>query len=214
MNCRISHLFFSLLSLCFAQAVFAEFADIQHIYHQTPYLHQFSFCQGGGCAKMSQLSLNQADWQPIVKLFQPLPSNAEMERAYLAKAIGLLEQIVGSKTGTSNDRAGTFGNSDFPGQQDCNDEAINTTIYMRLLQQAGYMRFHEIEDMRTRNFFFTGWPHTTAVIHDIKTKQRFAVDSWFYDNGLPATIVPFEIWKDNYFPDDSPIIQPKKASRQ
>ena len=70
------------------------------------------------------------------------------------------------------------------------------------------MRFHEIEDMRTRNFFFTGWPHTIPVIHDIKTKQRFAVDSWSYGNGLPATIVPFDIWKDNYFPDDSPIIQP------
>lgn len=209
MNYRTSHLFFSLLFLSIAQPVLAEFEDIQQIYRQTPYLHQFSFCQGGGCAKMSQLSLNQTDWQPIVKLFQPLPRNAEMERNYIAKAIGLLEEIVGNKTGTSNDRAGTFGNSDFSGQQDCNDEAINTTTYMRLLKQAGYMRFHEIEDMRTRNFFFTGWPHTTAVIHEIETKQRFAVDSWFYDNGLPAAIVPFDDWKDNYFPSDSPIIQSK-----
>jgi len=210
MNCRISHLFFNLIFICFAQAVFAEFADIQQIYRKTPYLHEFSFCQGGGCAKMSQLSLSQADWQPIVELFQTPPQNAALERQYIAKAIGLLEQIVGNKTGTSNDRAGTFGNSDFSGQQDCNDEAINTTTYMRLLRQAGYMRFHEIEDMRTRNFFFNGWPHTTAVIHEIKTKERYAVDSWFYDNGAPATIVPFEDWKDNFFPSDSPIIQPKK----
>ncbi len=210
MNCRISHLFFSLISICFAQAVFAEFADIQQIYRETPQLHQFSICQDGGCAKMTQLALNQADWQPIVELFEPPPQSAALERQYIAKAIGLLEQIVGNKTGTSNDRAGTFGNSDFSGQQDCNDEAINTTTYMRLLRQAGYMRFHEIEDMRTRNFFFNGWPHTTAVIHEIKTKERYAVDSWFYDNGAPATIVPFEDWKDNFFPSDSPIIQPKK----
>ena len=33
------------------------------------------------------------------------------------------------------------------------------------------MQFHEVEDMRTRNFFFTGWPHTTAVIRDIKTGE-------------------------------------------
>ncbi|HSR02621.1 MAG TPA: hypothetical protein VLM20_07475 [Methylophilaceae bacterium] len=214
MNCRISHLFFSLISICFAQAVFAEFADIQQIYRKTPYLHEFSFCQGGGCAKMSQLSLSQADWQPIVELFEPPPQNAALERQYIAKAIGLLEQIVGNKTGTSNDRAGTFGNSDFSGQQDCNDEAINTTTYMRLLRQAGYMRFHEIEDMRTRNFFFNGWPHTTAVIHEIKTKERYAVDSWFYDNGAPATIVPFKEWKDNFFPSDSSIIQPKKMPKR
>ncbi|MGJ8618975.1 MAG: hypothetical protein ACSHWN_01475 [Methylophilaceae bacterium] len=214
MNYRISHLFFSLLLVCFAQSAIAEFADIQKIYHQTPHLNQFSVCQGGGCAKKSELVLNQADWQPIVKLFQQYATNAQVEREHIAKAIGLLEQIVGNKTGTLNDRAGTFGNSDFAGQQDCNDEAINTTTYMRLLKQAGYMRFHEIEDMRTRNFFFTGWPHTTAVIHEIETGERFAVDSWFYDNGIPATIVPFQIWKDNFFPSDSPVIKPRKVDTE
>ena len=81
---------------------------------------------------------------------------------------------------------------------------------MRLLKQAGFMLFHEIEDMRTRNFFFTGWPHTTAVIHEIETNERFAVDSWFYDNGYPATIIPFNVWKANFFPDDSLVIKSEK----
>ena len=103
------------------------------------------------------------------------------------------------------DRAGTFNNSGYKGQLDCNDEAINTTTYLRLLKSKDLMTQHEVEDIRTRNFFFTGWPHTTAVIRDIKTGERFAVDSWFYDNGHPATIVPFKTWKANFKPEDSPI---------
>ena len=86
---------------------------------------------------------------------------------------------------------------------------LTTTTYMRLLKQRGFMQFHEIEDMRTRNFFFTGWPHTTAVIREIKTGARFAVDSWFYDNGIAATIVPFDQWKANFQPLDSPVGKPR-----
>lgn len=196
------------------QTALGEFDDIQRIYHQAPRLDQFEVCQSGGCAAVSQLALNRADWAPINALFQRQVASAEEERQKISTAIGLLEDIVGHKIGTYSDRAGTFGNSDYSGQQDCNDEAINTTTYMRLLKQAGYMKFHEIEDMRTRNFFFTGWPHTTAVIHEIDTGERFAVDSWFYDNGHPATIVPFSVWKANYQPADSPIGQPRKDTSQ
>ncbi len=76
---------------------------------------------------------------------------------------------------------------------------------MRLMQQADLMKWHAVEDTRTRNFFFNGWPHSSAVMRDINTGERFAVDSWFYDNGAPATIVPFTVWKSGYRPADSPI---------
>jgi hypothetical protein len=46
--------------------------------------------------------------------------------------------------------------------------------------------------------FFKGWPQTIAIIHDKTTGERYAVDSWFYDNGSPATMVPFDVWKDGY----------------
>jgi hypothetical protein len=209
MRSRISHLFFNLFILLVAQTTFAAFDDIQRIYHQQPNLNQLEICQGGGCAKLSLIILNNADWYPVELLFNQPAQTAEQEREKIAAAIGLIEVIVGNKAGTSEDKAGTFNNTAYSGQQDCNDEAINSTTYMRLLKQAGYMVFHEIEDMRTRNFFFTGWPHTTAVIHEIETGERFAVDSWFYDNGHPATIVPFHVWKTNYQPVDSPIGKPR-----
>ncbi len=210
MNCQISRLFCSVCLLLVTQMAWSAFDDIQRIYRQIPQFNQFEICQGGGCANVLQTSITDADLQAITLLFAEPVNNAEQERVRISEAIGLLEEIVGLKTGTSEDRAGTFDNSAYSGQQDCNDEAINTTTYLRLLKQAGLIVWHEIEDMRTRNFFFTGWPHTTAVIREIASAERFAVDSWFYDNGHPATIVPFKVWKANYQPADSPIGKPRK----
>ena len=207
-----NRLFFSGILLFFSGIAQAEVTDINRIFHQNPSLSQFEICQGGGCYEDNKVNLSEAEWQPVATLFVPAPANAQAEREQIALAIGMLEDIIGKKIGTSNDRAGTFDNSDYKGQQDCNDEAINSTTYMRLLKLNGLMQLHEIEDMRTRNFFFTGWPHSTAVIRDIKTKERFAVDSWFYDNGYAATIVPFAVWKANYKPADSPIGKAKTSS--
>lgn len=185
----------------------ADLNDIYRIYHTKPSLTAFEICQGGGCVQSDILQLTEAEWDNVVQIFSPLPASAEAEREAIAKAIGALEDMVGTKIGTTADRAGTFNNSDYLHQQDCNDEAINSTTYMRLMQQAGLLRFHEILDTRTRKFFFTGWPHSTAAIREQATKAEYAVDSWFYDNGFPATILPMAIWKDGYIPTDSPILQ-------
>jgi len=185
----------------------ADLNDIYRIYHTKPSLAAFEICQGGGCVQSDILQLTEAEWSNVVQIFSPLPANAEAEREAISKAIGALEDMVGTKIGTTADRAGTFNNSDYLHQQDCNDEAINSTTYMRLMQQAGLIRFHEILDTRTRKFFFTGWPHSTAAIREQVTKAEYAVDSWFYDNGFPATVLPMATWKDGYIPTDSPILQ-------
>jgi hypothetical protein len=193
----------------FSQCANADIHDMSRIFHSSPSLSSFEICHSGGCADISTVSLSNEEWQQVRAVFANNAQTAAKERAQIAQAIGVLEALVGDKIGTSGDLAGTFGNSDHNGQLDCNDEAINSTTYMRLLKSNGLMPQYEIEDTRTRNFFFTGWPHSTAVIHDIKTGERFAVDSWFYNNGHAATIVPFAQWKSGYKPDDSPLSKPK-----
>jgi len=187
----------------------ASIADITRIYKQTPKLEAFEICTGGGCAEIKPVALTNDEWKVVTAIFaEPAPAyDAVLERKHIAEAIGALERVVGAKTGTSTDRAGTFDNSRYPGQLDCNDEAINSTTYMRLMQQQGLIKLHAIEGMGTRSYFLFGWPHSTAVIHELATGERYAVDSWFYDNGAPATIVPFASWKSGYFPADSPIIK-------
>lgn len=202
---RLIPYFLSIILAALSFSAQADLNNVTRIFHQTPTLGQFEVCQGGGCLETNQLSINDAEWRGVMQIFNSKATSAEEERLQIAKAIGEFERIVGSKNGTAADLAGTFFDGKLAGQLDCNDEATNTTTYMRLLKSNGFMQFHEIEDTRTRNFFFTGWPHTTAVIRDIKSGERYAVDSWFYDNGKPATIVAFAKWKANYKPDDSPI---------
>lgn len=216
MRYQTSRLFYSLAFFCVSLSAHADLKIVTRIFHQTPTLGQFEVCQGGGCLETNQLSMTDLEWHDVKHIFNIKATSAEEERAQIAKAIGEFERIIGAKNGTAADLAGTFFDGKLTGQLDCNDEAINTTIYMRLLKSNGLMQLHEIEDTRTRNFFFTGWPHTTAVIRDIKTNDRYAVDSWFYDNGKSATIVTFAKWKANYRPEDSPIgkakaVQPVSA---
>ncbi len=201
---------FTLLLLFAACKTHAALSDMSRIYRQTPSMQSFEICFGGGCAEIKNVSLTDEDWQKVVHLFEvKKPINATQERETIAQAIGLLETIIGVKSGTNNDTAGTFYDGQLTGQLDCNDEAINTTTYMRLMRQADLIKWHAIEDTRTRNFFFNGWPHSTAVIRDANTNEQFAVDSWFYDNGTPPVIVPFTQWKAGFRPADTPIDHPR-----
>lgn len=131
----------------------AALSDISKIYREVPTLDGLDVCFGGGCAEIRHVSINTQEWTQVVSVFAFKADDATLERQQIAYAIGMLETIVGAKIGTSGDRAGTFSNSKFPDQLDCNDEAINTTTYMHLMQYYGLIKLHEAEDMRTRSFF-------------------------------------------------------------
>ena len=202
-----SFIFSSLAFLLFASAASADGETVTRILKQTPSLSSFDMCHGGGCAKVNHISLSKEEWQQVINVFDPKPVDAEDERKDIANAIGLMEKMVGAMTGTDTDRGGTFGNSDYPGQLDCNDESANSTTYMKLMKQAGLIQFHEIMDTKTRNFFFNGWPHATAVIWEKSPERRdnqmYAVDSWFYDNSKPAVIIPLTLWKSGWQPTNT-----------
>jgi hypothetical protein len=208
MNCLIRRSWFkrTLLTLPLLVSPFTSLADadaMTRVLREKPALDKFSFCWGGTCAAVEKIGLTPSEWARVRALFDPLPPDASSERETIRRAIGLLESIVGPKTGTAGDKAGTFGNSAFPGQLDCNDEATNSTNYMRLMRDDGLIRFHEILDTKTRGGFLIFGRHSTAVIAETGSMQRFAVDSWFYDNGQPPTILPLDTWQAGWKPGNS-----------
>ncbi len=200
-SCLISRLCFSLTLL--ALPSHADVEAMGRVLRQQPVLSGFDVCQAGGCARINTTHIDAQEWQQLKRWCEPQPVDAEAERACIGASLAGFERIVGVKTGTDKDRGGTFGNSAYAGQMDCNDEAINTTTYLKLMHQHGLLRFHEISDIARRGFFFNGWPHTTAVIREIESHQRYAVDAWFYDNGHAPAIVPFETWESGWKPEDS-----------
>lgn len=179
-------------------------ADVMtHVLKQTPTPQQFTFCWGGTCAGTLQVSLSEQEWNEVRALFAPEPASAEAERETLKLAIGLLERLVGTKTDTTTDRAGTFGNSAYPGQLDCNDEATNSSSYLRMMIDDGLLRFHRVLDTSTRGGFLIFGRHSTAVIMETASGEKFAVDSWFFDNGQPAVVLPLATWQNGWKPAQS-----------
>lgn len=170
----------------------------------TPAPDNFSICFDNSCQSISQLTLSDHQWQSIRAIFIPGAETADQERAMIGKAVARLEQIIGPMTGTENDK-GLNKSSDNPAghRMDCIDESTNTTTYLYMMQQDGLLKWHRLGDPVTRGFFFFGWPHTTAVIEAREDDNLWAVDSWFYDNGVPPEILPLEQWQEGWRPDGS-----------
>jgi len=167
-----------------------------------PSVEQFSHCRGYGCKNIEQVALNKKQWLKVAKAFRPKAKTAEKERAQIAKAIGIFETEVGRMVGTDVDHYGTFKKMGTH-QLDCVDESTNTTIYLMLLKEKGLLRYHALNSpqMRVPIIHSGRWPHQTAVITEIENDERFAVDSWFHDNGAPAEIVALKTWKSGWKPE-------------
>ena len=111
---------------------------------------------------------------------------------------------------------------------DCIDHSLTTTRFLRLLEARGMLRYHTVEErvLRSRFLLFQHYaaqiverdsapraqlevaevPGVVSDSRDAKVAAvpmaaRFAVDSWFYDNGLPAAILPLADWNAGEGPD-------------
>jgi len=162
----------------------------------------FKVCYGYGCKTVQTVTLNKVQWLVIEQLFLPKATSAKIERQQLSLAIAQMETFIGEITHTQEDLPGTFAAffQDRSHQMDCVDEATNTTLYLRLFRERGLMHFHK-EDFRiNRGFFLNGWPHTSAVIEQLESGKRFAVDSWFHKNGIKPEIIPINLWYSGWHP--------------
>jgi hypothetical protein len=120
------------------------------------------------------------------------------ERRAVAYAIAWMERRTGDVIGTSADRPGMdFAASGDPSQQDCVDEATNTTSYLLILERNGLLRHHSVGTPFSKENPLrgvAGWPHWTAVLRENVSQQKWAVDSWIYANGENPAIVEAEKW--------------------
>lgn len=166
-----------------------------------PTTDNFPVCYKHTCEVVETLSLTPAEWQEIHNIFQPGPNSPESERMLIGKAIAHMEGLIGKKVNTSNDKGGNFAGLFLDGNQmDCIDESSNTTTYLAMMQRDKLLKWHQVQPTKTRGFFIFGMPHTTAVIKETQSAKVWAVDSWFYDNGIEPAIIPISQWSDGWSP--------------
>ena len=163
----------------------------------------FSVCYQHTCAEIDHIGLSNQQWMQVRSFFDPAATNATDERQQIANAISYLEIEVGKKINTLDDRGGNLEGFIAEGNQlDCVDESTNSTTYMTMMQNDGLLKFHQVESRATRGFLIIGgWPHSTAVISEKHSDKKWAVDSWFRDNGVEPDIVPLKEWRRGWRPE-------------
>ncbi len=160
----------------------------------------FTVCHGYGCQFTSPVRLSAATWDWLAAPFRAASflaasgQSAEQERERIKTYIGRMEIIAGLYAGTLRDKAGTSVFAAGRGQLDCEDETVNTTTYLKLLDGEGLLAFHTVAAPAGRGFAVGGWPHLTAAIRERKSRILYAVDSWYFDNGIEPFVIPIERW--------------------
>lgn len=170
----------------------------------TPRFADFKVCHGYGCFSSSRAALNEGDEARLRALFAEPAQTPDAERAQIAAAVAFMEQVVGAQIGTDADLGGAaFLRLSGIEQQDCIDEAVNTTTYLKMMEAAGLLRFHTVDLPAHRGLDIGRWPHNSAVIV-APDGARFAVDSWFHANGEEPEIMPLELWQSGWSPQTPP----------
>ncbi|MGP6088271.1 hypothetical protein [Antarctobacter jejuensis] len=157
----------------------------------------FHICGSHNCSKRLPVSLSPAEWAHARAPFAPRPRTPGAERRALAEALRRLEVTVGEKTGYNADLA--YSTLTLAGKaQDCVDEMVNTAVYLKLLDDAGMLRFHR-PGQRVSIGFMTRrfWTHTVATIYQNDTGQEFIIDTWAVDFGETPYIMDRKAWADN-----------------
>ena len=165
----------------------------------------FRLCHGFSCTERTQVTLNERQWEKVLAPFKKKAKNAEGERKQIASALAIMEKEVNADTGINPDfgEARTFEGDQ--SQMDCIDEAINTSLYLKFLDDAGVMHYHDAAEPVHRGFFVDGqWPHNSGAIEEIATDEKYVVDSYYFDSGIPPAVVPLEIWLAEWKPENLP----------
>lgn len=167
---------------------------------RAPSKNAVSVCHAYGCQMTTRVVFTEKDVAEIRKIMARTKKadTPHEERRAVAYAVGWLERTVGERIGTSADRPGMdYRASGDPSQQDCVDEATNTTSYLLFLHGRGLIEKHTVEIPISKGRIWRGvknWPHWTAILKEKDTGQRYAVDSWIYENGENPAVVKVEEW--------------------
>ena len=165
-----------------------------------------SVCYNYGCASEQTVNFSQRQLEEVHQLLAAA-TTAAAERSALALAVGRLYAWAGQQSPIWRDRGGNVADGGVPGRMDCIDHSTTTTRFLRLLERRGWLRFHRVLAPLSRPYLLIA-RHWSAQIEETgggltpaTTPRRFAVDSWFVDNGRPALVLPLQEWSSGGGPN-------------
>ncbi|HPD82535.1 MAG: hypothetical protein R3D88_09255 [Alphaproteobacteria bacterium] len=157
---------------------------------------KFILCHGYGCSYPSLTNFTKPEWKKIQKIFKKKSKTPQAERQKIAKAIALMEKYMGEAVGTKIDLPKAPLSRQSVYELDCIDETVNTTKYLKFLQDDGLLKFHTVGHPVYKGLMFNGvYPHNSASVVEMATGQVYVIDSYIYGNGEEPNVRELENWK-------------------
>lgn len=166
-------------------------------------------CYNYGCAVQAPATFNEEQLSRVREtLAEAL--DAGQEREALARVLGQLYGWAGEQLPIAKDRGGDYADDGVDGRMDCIDHATSSTQLLHMIEARGWLRFHRVAAPARRTRFLI-IQHFSAVVEELTPEgvkpvsasppKRFAIDSWFRDNGQPAVVMPIDDWLGGAYPD-------------
>ncbi len=163
---------------------------------------RLNVCFNYGCASQVEAVYDESKLHQLETMFLEVVG-ADGERIAISQGVGRMLGWAGEQTPISADRGGNFADGAAYGRMDCIDHSTTTRL-LRMFEKRGWLRFHRVLEpaLRSRLLFFE---HYAAQIEEKPVRmprvadrepRRYVVDSWFFDNGRPAVVMPLAAWLD------------------
>jgi hypothetical protein len=161
-----------------------------------PTLTRVVACHGFACKYRTEIGFDDTDHVALKKMMAKAGATPEIERKATAEAVAWFGRRIAPETGTAGAkaRAGPFSSGD-RSQIDCVESALNTTSLLLMLQGLGLFRHHRVEPTASRWRPLDLEVHSTAVLTDLRTGVKWAVDSWVSDSGQLPDVRPLSEWQ-------------------
>jgi hypothetical protein len=157
-----------------------------------PTINRVVICHGFACKFRTMVGFGADDHAQLRKIMGK-PASAEAERAAVGRAVAWYGKRIAPEAGTAGARARPLPTaSGDPSQIDCVESSLNTTSILLMLQGLGLLTYHRVEPYVSRMTF--DFVHSTAVLTDLKTDQKWAVDTWVRNSGEPPDVRPLADW--------------------
>lgn len=168
-------------------------------------VERVSVCFNYGCVAQAEVEFSDEQLEEIAYSLSAA-RNAQQERTILGELVGRMLGWAGQQSPIGADHGGNYADDAVYGRMDCIDHSTTTTRLLRLMERHGWLRFHRVQEpvLRSRFLLFEHW---SALIEESSSDAadvehpRYVVDSWFFDNGRPAAVMPLAAWLDGESPN-------------
>jgi hypothetical protein len=155
-------------------------------------------CFNYGCLAQAEVVYDDEQLRDLGRILGAA-GDADQEREKIGIAVGRLLGWAGQQSPIFADRGGNYDDDGVYGRMDCIDHSTTTTRLLQMIERLGLLRHHRVlkAELRWRFLIFE---HYAALIEENEAaapqdERRYVVDSWFFDNGQPAVVMPLAQWR-------------------